>query len=218
MTHPKILVIIGTAVPDTLCHALATAYSNAATAAGAQLRIIDLATDPVPAVATSLADVRMPRRSSPPPDPAVVRYREEIVWADHLVFVFPQWWGTYPAAMKAFIDAAFAAGLAHRYHATGRGWDRLLKGRTARIITTFDSPVWWSRYYYASPGERALRVATLGYCGVKTLATTRLSQVRHRDPAIIDGWIARAGRLGESDASRRRRGSSPAVDRSLLDS
>jgi putative NADPH-quinone reductase len=30
--------------------------------------------------------------------------RELILWAEHLVFVYPTWWGTMPALLKGFLD------------------------------------------------------------------------------------------------------------------
>ena len=57
----RILVIIGTPLPDTYNHALARAYATAAASAGADVRVIDLATDPIPDHPRSRDQLRAPR-------------------------------------------------------------------------------------------------------------------------------------------------------------
>ncbi len=202
----RILVVIGHPIPGSLNHALATAYIDSARANGADVRVIDLASDPVPEHPHSRDDLRAPRSEADAPlPPQIAAYVSDLHWAQHLVFVFPQWWGSYPAVLKAFIDRVFLSGSAFKYHSSGPGWDKLLTGKTARLITTLDGPQWFSRWFYKHPGERALRVATLWYCGVKTLGTTRFDQVRHKDATTYSKWIAASAGLGKKDASRHSR-------------
>lgn len=40
----------------------------------------------------------------------LVKAQELIRWADHLVFVYPIWWGTMPAVLKGFFDRVFLPG------------------------------------------------------------------------------------------------------------
>ncbi len=65
---------------------------------------------------------------------------EKIKWADHLVWVHPVWWGGLPAITKGFIDRVFLPGFAFKYRENSVWWDKLLKGKTAHIITTLDQP------------------------------------------------------------------------------
>ncbi|WP_159502242.1 NAD(P)H-dependent oxidoreductase, partial [Microbacterium sp. 18062] len=151
---------------------------------------------------TFRAEVRMPRTADDAPlDPAAARAIADVDWADHLVFFFPQWWGTYPGALKAFIDRVFVSGFAFRYRPAGRLWDKLLTGRTARIVMTMDSPRFWNRFVYRNAAETSLRRAVFGYCGIKTVGVTRFAEVRHRDAAVRTGWIAQTARLGRRDAA-----------------
>lgn len=197
----NILVIIGTPLPGSYNHALADAYIAAAEAGGAAVRVIDLARDPLPAVPTSRAQLRMPRdQADDPLDPAVASYLEDVAWADHLVFLYPQWWGTYPGALKVFIDRVFLSGFAFRYHDSGRGWDPLLTGRTARLVMTMDSPRFWNRFVYRNAAETSLKNAVLRYCGVRTRGVTRLAGVRHTDEARRRAWLEQVARLASSDA------------------
>ncbi|MDR0698550.1 MAG: NAD(P)H-dependent oxidoreductase [Tannerella sp.] len=42
-----------------------------------------------------------------------------VKWSDHIIFVFPVWWGGMPAIMKGYIDRVFAEGFAYEYVADG---------------------------------------------------------------------------------------------------
>jgi NAD(P)H-dependent FMN reductase len=64
------------------------------------------------------------------------RAQRLIQWADHLVFVYPTWWGTVPALLKGFLDRVLTAGFAFNEIKGGTGYEPLLKGRSARLITT----------------------------------------------------------------------------------
>lgn len=198
----RILVIVGTPLPDTLTHALADAYAGAARDAGAAVRVIDLAHDPIPAHPRTRDELRAPRTAADHPlDPEVARYLDDVRWADHLVIVYPQWWGTVPAALKAFIDRVFLSGAAFRYRERSPLSERLLSGRTARIVMTMDSPRLWNRLVYRNAAETSLTRATLGYCGVKTVGVTRFSPVRFSDERGRAGWIDRVHGLGRRDAT-----------------
>jgi NAD(P)H dehydrogenase (quinone) len=41
--------------------------------------------------------------------------QKHVKWADHLIFVYPVWWGGMPAAMKGYIDRVFSEGFAYEY-------------------------------------------------------------------------------------------------------
>ena len=198
----RILVVIGTPLPASLTQALATSYIDGARAGGADVRVVDLAHDPIPAHPSYRGELRMPRTDADHPlDDITAAYIEDVRWADHLVFFFPQWWGTYPGALKSWIDRVFLSGFAFRYRPTGRFWDRLLTGRTARIVMTMDSPRAWNRLMYRNAAETSLKNAILGYCGIKTVGITRFGEVRHRDAATLERWVADTAVLGRVDAA-----------------
>ena len=54
-------------------------------------------------------------------DVAMKDYRDLIIWADQLIFIFPIWWSGMPAILKGFIERVFAASFA--YENTPRGLD-----------------------------------------------------------------------------------------------
>ena len=200
----RLLVIVGTPLPDSLNHALAQAYVDAARGAGAEVRTIDLAHDPIPAHPHSAGQLRAPRPDRPddlPLDPEVARYLDDVLWADHLAVFHPQWWGTAPAALKALIDRVFLSGAAFRYRDRNALSVRLLRGRTARITMTMDSPRLWNRLVYRGAAEASLARATFAYCGIRTVGITRRTPVRFSDAPTRESWIAAAARQGRRDAT-----------------
>jgi len=92
--------------------------------------------------------------------------------------VYPIWWGTYPALLKAFIDRVFLPGFAFKYKPDSMFWDKLLKGKTARLIVTMDAPKWYYALVYRSAGHIALKKATLEFCGVKPVTTSTFGSVK----------------------------------------
>ena len=202
--QPRILVVIGTPLANSLNHALASAYVEAARPEGADVDVIDLAIDPIPAHPSTRGELRTPRQGhdDAPLDAHVADYIARVEAADHLVLLFPQWWGTYPAALKSWLDRVLLSGTAFSYRSTGRGWDKHLTGRTARIVMTMDSPGWWNRGFYRDAAVVALKNATLWYCGIRTLGVMRVPEVRHATPDRLARAIATLGRLGRDDARR----------------
>jgi NAD(P)H dehydrogenase (quinone) len=198
----RILAVIGTPLRDSLTHALAASYVRAAREQGADVDVIDLAVDPIPAHPTSRGELRTPRDERDLPlDPDVADYIARVAAADHIVFFYPQWWGTYPAALKAFIDRVFLSGSAFRYRPTGKLWDPLLSGRTARIVMTMDSPRIWNRLRYRNAAETSLKNAIFAYCGVRTTGITRFAEVRHVSPEVRARWVDDMARIAGRDAA-----------------
>lgn len=201
MTH--IAVVVGNPFPDSLDHALAAAYATAARGAGAEVRVIDLAESRFELTPRTREDVRVTGMDDLDRlGPQIASMIETVAWADHLVFVYPIWWGTYPAVLKGFIDRVFLSGTAFRYGRHGTGWERLLRGRTARLLVTMDAPSFFNRLKYRRASEMAMRNPLLWYVGIKTVGVTHFDRVRFSTPERRTGWLERAARLGDRDAGR----------------
>jgi putative NADPH-quinone reductase len=91
----KVLLICGHPRRDSLSAALAAAYGAGAMAAGAELRTLALADQ------SFSPDVVAAHINDQPCEPDLLRAQQAIAWAEHLVLVFPTWWGLYPARLKA---------------------------------------------------------------------------------------------------------------------
>jgi len=105
----KILILNAHPVKNSFCSALAESYMKGALESGANVRLInliDLQFDPI------LKDSNDQKADL---EPDIILVQKEILKADHLVFVYPNWWGTYPALLKGFFDRVFTSGFAFRY-------------------------------------------------------------------------------------------------------
>jgi len=122
----------------------------------------------------------------------------DLQWAEHVVIFFPQWWGTYPAVMKNWIDRTFLSGVAFNY-GSGTSWEKLLTGRTARLVMTHDSPGFYNLLAYHDAAIAALRTATLGYSGIKTIGVARFSPVKASTPEVRAKWLAAVAGMGTAD-------------------
>lgn len=128
-------------------------------------------------------------------EPDLVDAQQSILWAQHLVFVYPTWWGTYPALLKGFLDRVLTPGFAFRHTANG-GCERLLVGRSADLLTTMDTPPFIYSALYAAPGRQAMVRATLGYCGVRVARVEHLGSVLLSTPEARRHWLMRSHACG----------------------
>ena len=185
----NILVIQGH--PDSggghFCHALAGAYAAGAAGAGHPLRQID-----VGAAAVTLLHSRA-EWSGPAPGWAA-EAQAAILWADHLVLVFPLWLGGMPARLKAWAEHVFREDFAFRRGASG--WERHLRGRSARIVVTMGMPAPVYGLWFGAHGTAQLSRALLGFSGIGPVRETRIGMVEGLDAAAREAWLGRMGRLG----------------------
>lgn len=199
----QILVLTGHPRRDSLCAALAARYAFGARAAGHEVRTAALADLPIDLVAP---DYHAPSADQPAWIAAV---QADIAWCDHWVIVAPLWWGGVPAALKALIDRTLLPGFAFRYRPQGLGWDKLLTGRSARVMLTMDTPPWVLRWLWGWPIVRQFRTQILGFCGFAPVGVTLFGPVKTSDAAKRAQWLDQAEALGRRDV-----GSSGAAPRS----
>jgi len=186
----SVLILLGHPDRDSLCGALALRYATAATNAGHAVRLIalgELEFDPV---------LRHGYRQIQPLEHDLQDARDALAACDHLVLVYPTWWGAMPALLKGFLDRVLLPGFAFRYRRGSVWWDRLLAGRSARVITTLDTPPWYYRWFYRDAGIAQVRATVLKFCGIRPVRVSRLGAVRSSTPAQRERWLQLAAELG----------------------
>ncbi len=129
-------------------------------------------------------------------EPDLLESWEKIKRADHLVWIHPVWWGGLPAITKGFIDRLFLPGMAFKDRENSVWWDKLLKGKTAHIITTLDQPGWYYRLFFGRPSVNQLRKSTLEYCGVKPVKVSYIGVVKTSDNNQKEKWLAKVYNFG----------------------
>ena len=200
----RCLLILAHPRRESLCGALFDACADGARQAGVECReliLSEIRFDP---------DVHEVSPEQQPLEPDLVRAQRDIHWAEHLVFVYPTWWGTFPALLKGFLDRVMTPGFAFRHVAPDK-WDKLLAGRTVDLITTMDTPPLIYRFVYRAPGRQALVRATLGYCGLRTARIEAFGSVVASSAAQRSRWLDQSRAIGSrliygalSPAQRRR--------------
>lgn len=186
----KILVINGHPNSESLNGALALKYAEGARQSGHEVKVIhlgDLSFDPI---------LHKGYLKIQALEPDLVQAQKDILWAEHMVFVFPMWWGTVPALLKGFLDRVLLPGFAFKYHKEDPFWDKLLKGRTGRIIFTTDAPWFWNWLVVGDPTIRMMKKAVLEFCGVKPVGVTQFDAIKTRSPQQIQKFLEKSLQLG----------------------
>lgn len=190
----KILVILGQPQRQSYGGALARAYAEGAKQAGADVKEIylgDLKFDPVGAVS-------LPHAAATEPD--LLAAQEAIKWADHLVFVYPIWWGTIPALLKGFIERIFLPGFAVNFRKDSPWWDKLLTGRSARLIVTLNTPSWVYRWVFGRPGHNTMKKTILEFCGIRPVRITEIGPMKNSTEVKRKKWLEKVRQLGATEA------------------
>jgi len=174
-----------------LGHALADAYAQGAAEAGHEVRRINVATLEFPVLRT-----KEDYEKGAPPD-AIRECQQSVAWADHLLIVFPLWGGGMPALLKAFFEQLLRPGFAYRARAGGR-MERLLTGKSVRLVVTMGMPAFLYRWYFRAHGLKALTRGMLGLCGLGPIHETLIGMVEGASASKIDRLVARMRALGRS--------------------
>ena len=133
-SHKKIFILL--AHPDathTLSGELALLYETAAKEAGHEVRrqnLGEMRFDPI---------LHKGYKEIQPLEPDLVKFQDNVRWADHLVVIYPNWWCTMPALLKGMFDRVWLPGFAFNMRkdkqgAPATGWHKRLRGKTARVM------------------------------------------------------------------------------------
>lgn len=161
----RIFILLGHPNQNTLSKALADQYESSASAAGNEVRrlnIDDLSFDPILWKGYQNMQVL---------EPDLARVQENLNWCEHFVLVYPNWWGSMPALLKGMWDRMFLPRFAFRMWKNRMGWDRMLKGRTARVFILCGNPPWIDRFMFGNYSA-AIGWSILRFAGFKTRITS----------------------------------------------
>jgi putative NADPH-quinone reductase len=175
-------------------HALVAAYRKGALAAGHEVRVIGLAELKFPWLRTA------EEFAATPDAPAVLEAQQALLWAEHVVILFPLWLGSMPALLKAFLEQVLRPGFAFAA-GKGRGLPRkLLAGRSARIVVTMGMPSLFYRLVYRAHSLKSLERNILGFCGLRPVRASVIGMVEGMKPKARSTWLERMEELGKRAA------------------
>lgn len=185
----KIYLLVGHPDAETMSGALASAYEEGARAAGHEVRrsnIGDLKFDPI---------LHKGYKVIQPLEPDLLKAQEDIKWADHIVVIYPNWWGTMPALLKGFFDRAFIPGFSFKFHKVDFGWDGLLRGKSGRVIITMDTHPFHTWLLFGD-FTNELRRAILMFCGVRPVWLTTIGPLPRMSDAKKKSIIEKIRNFG----------------------
>jgi putative NADPH-quinone reductase len=185
----NVVVILGHPGSQSFCNAVAESYAQGAQHSLAEVRVLKLGELSFNPILNASAEVRSGQKEAQALEPDLIKAQQDIAWADHLVFVYPSWWGTMPALLRGFIDRIFLPGFAFKYQKGKSLPDQLLKGKTARLIVTMDTPSWWNRFIYRAAGHNAMKHAILKFCGIHSVRITELAGMHKSTAEQRKKWL-----------------------------
>ncbi len=188
----RVLVVLGHPSNQSFCAALSSAYVNSARAVGHEVQVVELGAlkfDPV---------LHDGYQQVQPLEPDLLHAQSLIRWAEHLVFVFPIWWGGIPALLKGFLDRVLLPGFAFKYQSNSPFPTQLLKGRSADLLVSMDTPPWYYRWVYRMPGLEQMRRTTLGFCGIRPQKTLTFGPVISSSTTQRETWLQQVRKLARA--------------------
>ena len=186
----KILIINGHPDKESFNYAISESYKSGAISSGAEieeLKIAELTFNP---------NLQFGYRKRTELEPDLINAQEKIKWADHLVWIYPVWWGSVPAIMKGFIDRVFLPGFAFKKREDSVWWDKYLTGKSARLICTLDQPAWYYKWFNGNPSHNAMKKLTMQFVGVKKVKITTIGPLRLSKDKFRKNWLTKIERLG----------------------
>lgn len=187
----RVAVIVGHPAADSWCGALADSYAVAARAGGHEVRMVHLAQlDFDPSLHEGYRQIQAL-------EPDLLAAQATVAWAEHLVIAYPIWWGSVPALLKGFLDRILLPGFAFKYR-PGRAFpEQLLRGRSAQLLVSMDTPPWYFRWVYRMPGIVQLKKTTLEFCGIAPVKVAAFEPLIASSPAQRASWLVKAARLAD---------------------
>lgn len=188
----NILVIQGH--PDNseehYCHVLAKKYISAALSGGHEIKQVKVAELGLPLL-TSKASFDQDE-----PSQQVKDIQADILWADHVVVIYPLWLGDMPALLKGFFEQVFRPKFAFKEAVPGADYEKLMAGKSARIFVTMGMPAIVYKWFYRAHAVKVLKRNVLSFCGFKPVRFSLIGGAHEGNEAHLHVELGKAAHLG----------------------
>jgi putative NADPH-quinone reductase len=188
----NILLILGHPSENSFCNALLEAYKNGAERAGAICHTIYISRLNFD---VTLSDGYKTGEAMQLEEDLIAS-QQLIRWADHVVMAYPNWWGFMPAIAKGFIDRVFLPGFAFKNHSGKVFPEKLLKGKSIRLLITMDTPKWWFYLIYRASQYQILKDIVFGYVGFNPIRFSTFGFIRKSTDKQRINWLRKVEQLG----------------------
>ena len=182
------LVVLAHPSPGSFNRAIADAAADAARSLGHHVFFHDLCRenfDPLLPAGEISRNAVLP--------PSVDAHCRELLLADFIVVVHPNWWGMPPAILTGWIDRVMRAGIAYRFQENDGGEGipvGLLPARAALVFNTSDTPPERELSAFGDPLENVWKRCVFGLCGVRNVRRRTFSTVVDSSPELRRQWLA----------------------------
>jgi NAD(P)H dehydrogenase (quinone) len=105
------------------------------------------------------------------------------------VVVHPNWWAMPPAVLKGWIDRVFCQGVAYEFGEGGAVIGHL-KGKTAVVFTTSNTPRDAEMKLFGDPLENLWHNCIFGFCGVEDFHRRNFESIIMSTPEERKAWLA----------------------------
>jgi NAD(P)H dehydrogenase (quinone) len=190
MQKKKIFVLLGHPDKETRGGSFADAYERGATAAGYEVRRVnlgDLKFDPI---------LHKGYKAIQELEPDLKMVQENFKWADHIALFYPNWFCTMPALLKGMFDRMWLPGFAYHFKKGHyAGWEKLLKGKTSTVFLTMEGE-WLAEYILFGNYTNEIKKGVFGFAGIKT-NIKRIDNLKGADEAKLNKIRAKAESWGK---------------------
>lgn len=192
----KILLLVANPVRSSFSYACGDAYHNVAEQQGAVIRrfnISEMQFDPV--LHNGYEEIQAL-------EPDLITFQNVVTWADHLVFIYPNWWNTMPAKMKGIFDRSFLPKFAFSFNEKGV-FVPLLTGKSARVINIVGSAHPFLLWCRIGSYTNELSKGVLRVCGVSPVLTNSFGPTRGSSDEKRKKWLDRVSMMAVRDVRLR---------------
>jgi NAD(P)H dehydrogenase (quinone) len=196
----NVLIVLAHPNPDSFNHAISMTVAGRLSKKGFEVKTRDLyrlGFDPT----MSLEELKNYENSVFLRPQDILCEQEAILWADHLVFVYPTWWWSPPAILKGYFDRVFTPNFAFSLDQDGNPRISPLHGKTVSIIQTTGA----DETFVASEGldeavKKLFSVGVFGFCGMEVVhheflmgisnkSYDELKKVLQEVDMMVDTWF-----------------------------
>lgn len=183
----NVLVVLGHPKKGSFNHAIANTAVNALKLLGHKVVFHDLYAENFDAV---LKFEEIPADGKVDAD--IKKHCEELVCAEGIVVVNPNWWGQPPAVLKGWVDRVMRVGVAYDFQEgdSGEGIPiGLLKTEKAVVFNTSNTVEERERRHFGDPLERLWKNCIFDLCGVKNVYRRTFSPIITSTLAQRERWL-----------------------------
>ena len=184
----KILAILAHQRPGSFCQAIIQTAIDELRDAGHKVVYHDLYAegfDPI------LQEAEIPKGAVL--DPVVAAHCREVTEADGFLVVHPNWWAQPPAILKGWLDRVFRQGVVYEFGP--QGVIGRLKGKTAVVFTTSNTPREDELRLFGDPLENLWNACVFGFCGVEDFYRRNFESIIMSTDQQRADWLADVRRI-----------------------